>query len=68
MGEKISEKGKITQTKVGYIGIFKGDNYGQRDVENGDGYAVLYEGLDTCLTDNKNKDNFVTVATVSWEE
>ena len=69
MSEKIAEKkGKTTQTKVGYIGIFKGENYGQRDVDNGDGYAILYEGMDTCLAENKGKEGFLAIGILTWEE
>jgi len=69
MDKKISgKKGKTTQTKVGYIGIFTCTYYGQRNVDNGDGYANLYEGMDTCLEENKNKENFLTVGILTWEE
>jgi hypothetical protein len=55
------------QTKVGYVAIYRIDDYGGRVLDKSD-ESWLYEDKEECLSNCQNDDRFVSIATVTWEE
>jgi len=56
---------KESQQKVGYVGIYRTDDYGGRTIPEDE---LLYEDKTECELDCRNDNGFVAIATVTWEE
>ena len=55
-----------TVTKVGYVAIIKGVDYGERELDIDD--PTLYEDAKDCEIENKDAKGFLAVARVEWQE
>ena len=55
-----------TVTKVGYVAIYRGTAYGEREISADD--PILYEDKNECLDETKDDNGFTAIAKVTWEE
>jgi hypothetical protein len=61
----IVEPRKTTQTKVGYVTIYRTSDYGGRVRDETD---IIYENRADCEADTKDDPQFLAVGTLTWEE
>jgi len=67
-GEKaVAALESTMRTRVAYTAIYRTVDYGGRVIDSEESPS-LYENEAECFLDSKDDDQFVAVATVTWEE